>query len=505
MLHYGHIEILKRASKFGDKLIVGLSTDEFNITKGKECKIPFVKRKELLESIEFVDEIIPESNWDQKTNYILNHNADVFVMGDDWEGKFDDLKKYCEVVYLPRTVDISTTQLKKVINNNNLILEQLIKALRLIISPKKNLLLYHSFPDFSDNCFSFFCYVVNNHNHYKNVWLVNTNEKSEFKKTVKKYTASTNFKIYKKKSLFGLYYYCRSKYHFHTHGIFNNINLSKKQVNVNLWHGMPLKKIGHLDNNKIVPKSNYTIATSKLFQDIMGKAFALGLDNVLISGQPRNDFIFDKTYSLLDLINKHKSDFDKVALWMPTYRKSKIGDVRIDGELDKLNDFLDETYLSELNNFFKRIKSVCFIKLHPMDYMDVNDFNKYSNLYFLNNTHFQEKGISLYSILNNTDLLLTDFSSIYIDYLLLNKPIAFLVSDFSEYSNSRGFVFDTPKKYMPGEIINQRESLIPFLEEIFMKKEDTHLENRLKVNELLHQPKRNFSENVFNSILKSNA
>ena len=117
LLHYGHIEILKRASKFGTRLIVGLSTDEFNITKGKECKIPYDKRKELLESIEFVDEIIPESHWDQKTNDILNHSADVFVMGDDWEGKFDELKKYCEVVYLPRTVDISTTQLKKVMNS----------------------------------------------------------------------------------------------------------------------------------------------------------------------------------------------------------------------------------------------------------------------------------------------------------------------------------------------------------------------------------------------------
>ena len=386
-----------------------------------------------------------------------------------------------------------------------MILEKVIKVLRLIIRPQKNLLLYHSFPDFSDNSFSLFCYIVNNHSHYKNIWLVNNDEKSKFKKIVKKYTTSTNYKIYKKKSLFGLYYYCRSKYHFHTHGIFNNINLSKEQVNVNLWHGMPLKKIGHLDDNKIVPVSNYSIATSKLFQEIMSKAFAIDLDNVLISGQPRNDFVFDKTHSLLDLINKQKSDFDKVVLWMPTYRKSKIGDVRIDGEVNKLNDFLDESYLEELNQFFKRIKSVCFIKLHPMDYMDVNDFKKYSNLFFLNNAHFQEKGISLYSVLYSTDLLLTDFSSIYIDYLLLNKPIAFLVSDFNEYSNSRGFVFDTPKEYMPGEIINQRESLIPFLEALFIKKEDLHQLHRTKVNGLFHQPKHNFSENVFNSILKSNA
>ena len=117
LLHYGHIEILKRASRLGNRLIVGLSTDEFNINKGKECKIPYHHRKDLLESIDFVDEIIPESNWEQKINDIKNYKVDVFVMGDDWKGKFDDLKKYCEVIYLPRTLDISTTRLKKVMES----------------------------------------------------------------------------------------------------------------------------------------------------------------------------------------------------------------------------------------------------------------------------------------------------------------------------------------------------------------------------------------------------
>ena len=116
LLHYGHIEILKRASKLGDKLIVGLSTDEFNKVKGKECKIQYAKRKEFLEAIEYIDLVIPESNWEQKVEDVINTNADIFVMGDDWTGKFDFLKKYCEVVYLPRTIDISTTKLKSAFN-----------------------------------------------------------------------------------------------------------------------------------------------------------------------------------------------------------------------------------------------------------------------------------------------------------------------------------------------------------------------------------------------------
>ena len=88
LLHYGHIEILKRASKLGSKLIVGLSTDDFNEIKGKKCKISYTKRKEFLETLEFVYKVIPESNWEQKITDVKNYDVDIFVMGDDWEGKF---------------------------------------------------------------------------------------------------------------------------------------------------------------------------------------------------------------------------------------------------------------------------------------------------------------------------------------------------------------------------------------------------------------------------------
>ena len=89
LLHYGHLELLRRASLLGDTLIVALSTDEFNSLKGKESKIPYNKRKELLESIRFVDQVIPESNWDQKVSDIQSFGVDLFVMGDDWEGEFE--------------------------------------------------------------------------------------------------------------------------------------------------------------------------------------------------------------------------------------------------------------------------------------------------------------------------------------------------------------------------------------------------------------------------------
>ena len=115
MLHYGHINLLRRARELGDYLVVALSTDEFNWNKKqKKCYFSYEHRKLLLEAIRYVDEVIPEENWDQKRTDIHDHNIDIFVMGDDWKGHFDFLEEEgAQVVYLTRTPDISTTQIKQ--------------------------------------------------------------------------------------------------------------------------------------------------------------------------------------------------------------------------------------------------------------------------------------------------------------------------------------------------------------------------------------------------------
>lgn len=120
LLHYGHINILRRAKELGDYLIVGLSTDEFNwIEKKKKCYFDYEKREQLIEAIRYVDLVIPETCWEQKRNDIHEYHIDTFVMGDDWTGKFDFLKEEgAEVVYLPRTPEISSTQIKKELQGN---------------------------------------------------------------------------------------------------------------------------------------------------------------------------------------------------------------------------------------------------------------------------------------------------------------------------------------------------------------------------------------------------
>lgn len=113
LFHVGHVRLLKRLSEIGDRLIVGISSDEFNKVKGKKSFYSYQERAEIVRSSKYVSDVFPEHNWEQKVSDIEKYDAKIFAMGSDWEGKFDYLTEYCEVIYLERTKDISTTDIKK--------------------------------------------------------------------------------------------------------------------------------------------------------------------------------------------------------------------------------------------------------------------------------------------------------------------------------------------------------------------------------------------------------
>jgi len=139
MFHIGHLKLLQRLKGMADELIVAVSTDEFNTLKGKKVMISYANRAEIVENIKCVDMVIPEDNWEQKVSDIKKYNIDIFAMGDDWRGEFDFLKEHCEVVYLERTKDISTTQLKKSLTNfMSIPKEDIINAFEIIEALKKD-------------------------------------------------------------------------------------------------------------------------------------------------------------------------------------------------------------------------------------------------------------------------------------------------------------------------------------------------------------------------------
>ena len=113
LFHIGHLRLLQRVKNLGNHLTVAVSTDDFNAIKGKKTLISYDQRREIVENIKCVDQVIPETCWEQKEEDIKNFDIDIFAMGNDWQGKFDFLRDHCEVVYLPRTDDISSTEIKK--------------------------------------------------------------------------------------------------------------------------------------------------------------------------------------------------------------------------------------------------------------------------------------------------------------------------------------------------------------------------------------------------------
>jgi glycerol-3-phosphate cytidylyltransferase len=116
LFHVGHLRLIERLAAMGDRLVVGVSTDEFNATKGKTCVVSYEDRADIVAAIKGVDLVIPEETWEQKVRDIKEHDVDLFVMGDDWAGRFDDLRELCEVVYVPRTQGISSTAIKQMLS-----------------------------------------------------------------------------------------------------------------------------------------------------------------------------------------------------------------------------------------------------------------------------------------------------------------------------------------------------------------------------------------------------
>ncbi len=132
LFHIGHLKLLQRLKQLGDKLIVAVSTDEFNAGKNKKTIIPYEQRSEIVSNIKCVDVVIPENSWEQKIGDVKKYNVDIFGIGNDWEGKFDFLKEYCQVYYLERTKGISSTQIKQLLKTFSTYKDDVIKSFSIL-------------------------------------------------------------------------------------------------------------------------------------------------------------------------------------------------------------------------------------------------------------------------------------------------------------------------------------------------------------------------------------
>lgn len=351
------------------------------------------------------------------------------------------------------------------------------------VFPKCHRAVFSSFPDFTDNSYAMFLYLYRKKKVKSFVWLVSNDSdlavcRSKLLNLLGEDCLNLeNVIIVKKNSIYGIYYYLSSKFVFFTHGLFPKVKVPNSHIVVNLWHGMPLKSICYLDdpNKSDVPNSTYNISTSRFYTDIISKAFNVDKTNIICCGQPRNDLLYQ---------NAKNKDAVFTILWTPTYRKARIGYTESDGQFQEGLPIIGNDLVT-INDLLVTRNSRMIIKLHPMDVLNDLHFDKHSNITVLNQQSFESMNIQVNELIARADALLTDFSSIYIDYLLLGRPIGFVINDFEKYKGTRGFIFENPQDYMPGAFIAEQSQLVQFINDSISGL-DTFKTEREKINDIFN-------------------
>ncbi len=258
-------------------------------------------------------------------------------------------------------------------------------------------------------------------------------------------------------------YSFKSKVIITSHGFFTSYFKIENVITINLWHGIPLKSMGLMNKTEkdILEgvQSDYFISTSEFYNTIMNSCVALKSSNYYITGYPRNDYLFKEDGNRnLELLIKRDLQNKKIILYAPTYRdvKRNISDLFNNGNIFAFDKF----DMISFDNFLKENNLMFLLKLHPNEEKILNKQKIYSdNIFLIKSEHLQQEKMDLYKILNAVDLLITDYSSIYFDYLLLDRPIIFVPVDFNLYTETRGFLLEPYDFWAPGPKCLDQNSL----------------------------------------------
>ncbi len=292
------------------------------------------------------------------------------------------------------------------------------------------------------------------------------------------------------KALKGALYFLRAKYVFYSFGDFR-ISPSKSQVVVFQQHGSPFKTSGVATGYATytaekIDNFTFSVVSAPIYIPIMERSFMCNASQVKVLGQARNDYFFSSTDGLKGVGIK-KEKYKKLILWMPTFRKTTIDDRFKDGEelseetgLPLISTMVE---LEEMDRYLQERDMLLCIKLHP--YSELKE-NNLTNIVTLKNSDILPKGIKLYEFIKEFDVLLTDYSSISFDFIILDRPIGYTIDDIDKYT--RGFCFPNPLDYMPGHHIKNMADLKDFFSDMANNK-DPYVQERHKVCDITNKYK----------------
>jgi CDP-glycerol glycerophosphotransferase (TagB/SpsB family) len=283
----------------------------------------------------------------------------------------------------------------------------------------------------------------------------------------------------KKNSLAGVLWFCLARYVFFTHPCFTR-KFPRNVVSVNVWHGMPIKRIGWLLDGDAGIASRHALATSPFWGEIMQRAMT-PFGGVLPIGLPRNDRLFSDRSKVFEKLGLPAGR--RLLVWLPTYRKSVRGLPRTDGiSADNVFEMPDVNQ-EQLNAFLAAHNAMLLVKPHPMAASGVD--GRWGHLRIVDDAWLRDRSLSLYQCLGAADLLISDISSVVIDYLLLDRPVVHAFSDLGEYESSRGFTVQPIRDYFAGPVVTHAHELMDAVDAV-LSGNDPEADIRRRLLELSH-------------------
>lgn len=366
-------------------------------------------------------------------------------------------------------------------------LKEMLKCAFKKLPVDRKLIVFESEGDLSDNTYALFEYLTGKkmETKYRYVWFVDREDEARL--TMRGKTAFVN-KSSRKHYLKRLYCLSVCKYYIYDHNnYFERMEIQKKkgQNIINLWHGCGVKTMpfatepGNID---------YLISLSPLFTEIQTKFFGIDMARIFCLGYPRNDYFFMPLNENQRGVTEKLSQYKKVVLWMPTFRRSNnpsLDEAYFDSQTGL--PILDtEAKLSAFDDYLRELNILCIFKIHHLQAALEAYVSQYTNIITVNDDEIHRMGLQLYQYIMLADCLITDYSSVATDFLLLDRPMIFTLDDYEDFKKSRGFCFDDAKQYLPGYHVYDEAELKQAVYGSLISG-DSYGEQRKKALSLMHQ------------------
>jgi CDP-glycerol glycerophosphotransferase (TagB/SpsB family) len=332
--------------------------------------------------------------------------------------------------------------------------------------PKRKQLVLHAFPDVEDQMVAVLRWLQANPEHACPVICLISGSEAEARSKLQRLLGDYVFRlrIIRKTRMAAVWAYWRSRHVLFTHGLYGFWPTPPGQVVVNLWHGMPLKRIWRGLPGSLVPDCTWLLSTSDIFSDVLARASGFAREKIPPIGLPRNDLLFSCTPAVMEFDAEVRQGVKKVIFFLPTYRQSKVGFETSDGVESGDILAMKEAEVGEFRKMLKARGIRLLVKPHPMSVHYGREEKVDDWLWIISDRWLQEKGIVLYEALGRMDALITDVSSVYVDFLSRRRPVFFYFPDLVEYRRTRAFLLEPVEQWLAGPLCVTAEGLILHLD-----------------------------------------